>query len=182
VVRRVCSLKTPRHQILTGNFHEYAKRELTDGWRKRHNWCRRLHRSARGVSVFAQSGRGWFRSGFPRITNVSVFVSKRVGFAPLKPRCRNQFDPGVFLCAHQRPLARNRVKRPVFLAVFATTPAATRLGTRSPTHNPRHRKNVAGTPFGAKSLPKTRDRRTRVIWRLRSLWCVERFKTMTAGL
>jgi hypothetical protein len=83
VVRRVCSLKTPRHQILTGNFHEYAQRELTDGWTKSHNWCRRLHRSARGVSVFAQSSRGWFRPGFPRISNVSVFVSKRVVFAPI---------------------------------------------------------------------------------------------------
>jgi hypothetical protein len=42
--------------------------------------------------------------------------------------------------------------------------------------------NAAGTPVGAKSLPKTRDRQTRVIWRLRSLGCVGRFKTMTAGL
>jgi hypothetical protein len=62
-----------------------------------------------------------------RESRMSVCVSKRVVFAALQRRCRNHFDIGGFLCDHQRPLARNCVRRPVFVAVFATTPAATGL-------------------------------------------------------
>jgi hypothetical protein len=118
VVRQVCSLKTPRHQILTGNFHEYAQRELTDGWTKMHNWCRRLHRSARGVSVFGRSGRGCVPSGGCPKSKVSVFVSKRVGFAPLTPVSKRFSTPGLFFALsfeprksrRRIPLSRNNLR------------------------------------------------------------------------
>jgi hypothetical protein len=80
-----------------------------------------------------------------KVPEVSVFVSKRVVFAPSK----------LWFVDHTEPRCRNHFDRRLITQDIATMPPAPR--------------------FGAKSLPKTRDRQARVMWRLRSLCaCVRR--------
>jgi hypothetical protein len=97
---------------------------------------------------------------FP-FSNCLKTCSKRVGFTPLKPRCRNNFDPGVFSCADGEPSTKSH-QYPKSSQQLALSDVLCRLPLSKNRDTAKRRSRVDSVPKNALCLSKTQRHSPRV--------------------